>query len=380
VGLLVFVAESPQFYELLGPIRFVYAVPLGTLVYELFLAPSPSREIWLVFGLGYLVMYAAVVWFALRDGPSTSQRGLLKLFFAGNAIAYAALPLLFVNSQVMQYYTSGDTLPTIAIYGLLMGAMYFGVGQPSESTTETRDRGRSRSTAGAEPNRDTSRGGRSEPAEARRTQSKSAASSANRSPERAQQAPPKQTADGPNRGRETREQRAGSPERTPRQDTRSTEARAKRQPRREETRDTGHRSEDPDSTRQRSQAPTQSEQSRSRADERAVDRDDSTDRDDGGDEGDGNELVDLFERLTSPDRDERLAAAERIGKITWDDPSAVAAEPLAEAIDTEQDAEVREALVVAIGSIDSEAAEDALKEARFDPNPNVSSRASNLLQ
>jgi HEAT repeat protein len=88
----------------------------------------------------------------------------------------------------------------------------------------------------------------------------------------------------------------------------------------------------------------------------------------------------LFGQLQSSDRNERLAAAERIGEITWDDPSAVAAEPLAEAIEREPDAEVREALVVAIGSIDSPAAEDALAEARFDPDPNVSSRASNLLQ
>lgn len=390
LGILRLVAESPQLYRLLDPVGFVYAVPLGTLVQQILPASNPSQTSWIVFGLVYLAMYAVAIWFALGDGPSTSQRVLLKMFVAGNAAAYAILPALFVRFQLVQYYTSGNTLPFIVIYGLLMGAMYFAVGQPSDAPGEARDRERSRSTTEGDPNRGTRSGTRdqSEPVEARGNQSRSAASAGNQSPERAKQASSGATAGGSNRSREAREQRAGSPERAPRQgtpreqDTTSSGTRAERQSRADQTRAPSQRSggSDPSKRSEQSQSPSRSEQSRPPADARATESDAPTTRDDSDDEGSGNELVDLFKRLKSSDRDERLAAAERIGEITWDDPSTVAAEPLAEAIEAEPDADVREALVVAIGSIDSAAAEQALEEARFDPDPNVSTRASNLLQ
>jgi hypothetical protein len=320
----------------------------------------------------------------------------LKLFFAGNAILYAIAPVVIVRTinrqfggrSLVGYYTTNGTIPVVVAYAVLMGVLYVGVGRLSADSgaEEPASGGQpTGSTARRQPRRSDPGRPQGDPAPADAggggsTGRTAGDASAGRNEKQGAQRSAARQQQGGSRGNEARQQHAQQGQPQGRNAGRS-EPRGQGQQSGTETEGREPRG----SEAAREQQPEDGNAGASEPAERTPGGDEpdakpssSADRD-RGDEG-GNELVDLFERLTASDREERLAAAERIGEITWEDPSAVAAEPLAEAIDREPDAEVREALVVAVGSIDSETAEEALREARFDPDPDVSTRASRLLQ
>lgn len=397
LGILVAVLPPEQLSSTVEPIRFLYAIPLFDLIYFPIIFPEPATTVQSLFSLGYLAVYAvAGVWLLKRGGLPARFEQPLQMFFAGNAVSYAILPVFvtraigragFGGVSIGEYYMQGLTIPLIVIYGALMGLLYVAVGKAADSaagTTPTEASGpgtggagtASEATARTAPEtraENSTVGGSPDPNASRATQQPHTATetrpsdptrqsrAANEASSTAESPPP----DHASHAGQSPSQQAAQPSSPDQQSAGNTATTP-----RAAAAETAGGSDHSEANRQQSA--------------RDVDATDSTVASDttetpSADDETSDEISNLLSALRSTDRSQRLAAAERLGERIWEDPSVVAAKPLADALDAEPDAEIRMAIVNAVGALDSNAADEILLEARFDPDPNVSDRAGELL-
>lgn len=339
LGLVVYGLDIGALYGVVQPIRLLFAVPLYAPVYAVFTPQSVTPS--LLFGAGYLVIYAAIGWRAASDGglPSGAKTGV-QLFFAVNAIAYAVSPFLYIPNVTLEYYRTGLTIPLIVVYGVLMGGLAVAAGRlPTPRTGGTERTPQSgAASAGSSP-----AGATTEPAGAEPSSAPEPASA-------------------------TGSTREGAPESEAAGD--STEDLGDPQPTENEPR--GDQSPPPEDT-EPTAAPSEAETTAPPETAADPERTETPETD-----ASGGEVTGQLADLESPDAETRLAAVERLAELAREGES-VDVESLAAVVEDDPDATVREAAVAALGELDTEAARETLRRARVDPDPAVSSRAKELL-
>lgn len=386
LGLLAYEGNVDAVAGAIVDVRFVAATPLFDAVYWGVLDAGGD---WLypVVAVAYAALYGGVGWLTYDQGavPSKFARPVAGIF-AANAVAYALTPLFYVNevpffSDYVGYYTSGGTLVQVVVYGALMGLLYVStprlVGRPTTPPAAAGD-----AAAGAEPAPWARDGETTTSTTAAAGEQSGDAAGENESSDPLVAAPRNEAAesDSPAAG--------ATGDAAPVGDGAESAA----DPVDDDETDTAEPVSEPEpATEQPTDAAT-AEAGATTTDTESTDgEDESIDSEsESGDAGatpiDGSEAVETTNdaeaalgRLAADDADSRLAAASDLQALGADGHDYLTGEHLADALDDEPDPEVRAALVDALAAVDTDAATEALRDARFDSNPTVSDRAAEHL-
>jgi hypothetical protein len=401
LGLLAYEANVDAVAGAIVDIRFVAATPLFDVIYWPLLGAG-STWLYGVVAVAYVGFYGWLGWRAFEGGavPSELARPAAGIF-AANAVAYAVTPLLYVNeipftSDYVGYYTSGGTLVQVVVYGALMGLLYVStqrlVGWPTTPSAAPSD-----SATGTEPatwaeDDDTGSGATtaaSEEIEDSLGADEAFAAEAQGEPSASEPAADSETtvagtasvtgtaegveADSPDTDGEPTTEQPPDAATASVDGTRATESAD-----REETADVAETA-DRKETVNVEETDGQTEEA-----EEAADVADTADVEDTAPgRAEPTEATNAAEaalgRLAADDTDSRLAAAGDLQELAAEAHDYLTGERVGEALDDEPEPDVRTALVDALAALDTDAATEALRDARFDPDPAVSDRATDHL-
>lgn len=388
LGLLAYEADVAAVAGAIVDVRFVAATPLFDAVYWGFLPPG-SNWLYGVAGVAYAGFYGWLGWRAYDGGavPSRLARPAAGVF-AANAVAYAVTPLLYVNevpftSDYVGYYTSGGTLVQVVVYGALMGLLYVAtqrlVGRPPTAAASASD-----AAGGAEPApwaQDDGPATDETAATSGDDEDSPVLDESVTADTQEEQSTAEPTAD-PQPADGTRGASAGAGE-SATADAPGGEPGTDQSPEAgdEPTADQTPDADGEPATATAGGATAAAQSEAADASDGAAETTDGedTDPEEGGVAAPTNEAEAALGRLAGDDPDSRLAAAGDLQSLAAEGHDYLTGERLGDAFDDEPDPEVRAALVDALAELETDAATDALRDARFDPNPTVSDRAAEHL-
>ena len=384
LGVLGYTLDAVSLPDVLDPIWVVAANPLHDLVYYPFLWPGRVGALYAAFAAGYGVLFGWLGVQTLKDGyvPARFVRPVAR-FFAANGVLYAVMPVLIVwqlpvgvgfVDGLSSFYADPVTLYQTVAYGSAMGALYVATFQlrprPSDvsgSSPGTAGSGEQAPWAQTDGSQSAAAvdgdGAGDSVAEADSPTDPSADAKST-----AQRAPDPAGAAGPGDGDAAADTApdAGSASVTAESPAEATVAD-------DGPADTGIASETTAATEatnggdEAAEVPAEGSEQADTATEGAQPAETT------------NDAEAALGRLAADDADSRLAAAGDLQALAAEGHDYLTGERVGAAVEDEPDPEVRAALVDALGALDTDAATEALRDARFDPNPAVSDRAADHL-